>query len=79
MTTTTMNIEIDARGRLGLAKLTKPGTWRATKRPDGSVLLEPAQVLTEAEIAVLRNPHVSDAIDATFDGTAETVERDWRK
>lgn len=75
---TTINIEIDNRGRLGLSKLAKPGMYRATKRQDGSVLLEPAQVLTEAEIAVLGNPHVSDAIKATFDGTAETVERDWR-
>lgn len=76
--TTTMNIEIDSRGRLGLSKLAQPGVYRATKREDGSVLLEPAQVLTETEIAVLKNPHVSEAIRETFEGTAETVERDWR-
>lgn len=31
---------------------------------------------TEAEKAVLANEHVSNAIDATFDGTAETVKVD---
>lgn len=35
---------------------------------------------TEAEAAVLANPHVSEAIAKTFDGTAETVkvERAWK-
>ena len=75
---TTINVEIDSRGRLGLAKVAKPGMWRATKRPDGSVLLEPAQVLTEAEIAVLMNPEVSEAIRETFEGAGEAVEMDWR-
>lgn len=74
----TITIEVDARGRTALGKVARPGPYRVTERPDGAILLEPARVLTEAEIAVLSNPHVSDAIKATFDGTAETVEVDWR-
>lgn len=33
---------------------------------------------TEAEAAVLANEHVSNAIRETFEGTAETVEVDYR-
>lgn len=66
-------IDVDARGRTSLGKAARPGPYRLTERPDGAILLEPVQVLTEAEIAVLKNEHVSRAIDATFDGTAETV------
>lgn len=34
--------------------------------------------VTDEEAAVLANEHVSAAIKATFDGTAETVEKDWK-
>jgi hypothetical protein len=40
--------------------------------------LEPALGHTAAEAAVLANPHVSNAIKKTFEGTAETVQVDWR-
>lgn len=74
----TSTIEVDNRGRAGLGKLVRPGTYKASTRDDGSVLLEPAQVLTEAEIAVLRNPELYREIHTTLDGTAESVELDWR-
>ncbi|MDR3067944.1 MAG: hypothetical protein LBU50_00350, partial [Cellulomonas sp.] len=71
MTTTT--IEIDSRGRAALGKVAAPGTYRATHRDDGSVLLEPARTLTVAEIAVLSDPAVSTALKAVFDGTSDST------
>ena len=72
-------IEVDARGRTALGKIARPGPYRVTEQANGALLLEPARLLTEAEIAVLGNAHVSAAIKATFDGTAETVKpENWR-
>ncbi|MCL2091876.1 MAG: hypothetical protein FWH11_11895 [Micrococcales bacterium] len=70
-------VEIDSRGRVALGKVATPGTYRATAWADGSVLLEPAQTLTKAEIAVLRNPAVSADLQAVFDGTADSTAYDW--
>lgn len=75
---TSMTVEVDGRGRLSLGKVAKPGTYRATSRDDGSIVLEPAVTLTQAELAVLRNPQVSADLAAVFAGTAETVEVDWK-
>ena len=72
-----VTVEIDGRGRAALGKVATPGTYRATPRADGSVLLEPAQTLTNAEIAVLRNPRVSADLQAVFDGTADSTAYDW--
>jgi hypothetical protein len=45
----------DSRGRLSLSKYLQPDrTYRATKHPDGTVTLEPVTVLTEAELADLK-------------------------
>lgn len=72
-------IEIDARGRAALGKVASAGTYRATTRPDGSVLLEPAQVLTRAEIAALSDAHTAETLRRTFEGTHEAVEFDWQR
>jgi hypothetical protein len=50
-----------------------PGTYLATPREGGSVLLSPARTLTEAEIALLQNPAAAAALDASLAGTAKTV------
>lgn len=73
-----ITVEIDARGRVALGKIAHSGTYRASLRPDGAVVLEPARVLTETELAVLRHPEVADELDAAFAGTAQGIEYDWR-
>lgn len=46
-------IEVDQRGRVNLGPAAAGKTFRVTRRPDGSILLEPARVLTETEITAL--------------------------
>jgi hypothetical protein len=49
-------VEVDERGRTNLTPLVEKGrTYRVTLHPDGTILLEPARVLTLTEIAVLNN------------------------
>lgn len=74
----TVTIEVDSRGRAALGKIARSGTYRASVRPDGAVVLEPAQVLTDAELQILRHPEVAQALESTFAGTPETVDYDWR-
>lgn len=71
-------IEIDQRGRTSLGRSAKAGTYRVTTRADGAVVLEPARVLTEAEIAVLSNPELSRTIAAGHAGTLPTAPYSWR-
>jgi hypothetical protein len=72
-------VRVDERGRVALGKVADAGDYRATRRGDGSVILEPVHVVTEAELAVLRNPVVIGALDAAFEGDAsKSVEYDWR-
>ncbi|MCL2467498.1 MAG: hypothetical protein FWF02_06850 [Micrococcales bacterium] len=71
-------VEIDSRGRVALGKIAKAGTYRATRNDDGSILLEPAQVVTEAELAVLRNAAVTASIQSVVDGQPTTQPYDWK-
>jgi len=77
-TMTSATVEVDSRGRLSLGKIAEAGTYRATSRSDGSIVLEPAVTLTATELAALRNPQVSADLDAAFAGTLKTVPFDWR-
>lgn len=74
----TATVEVDARGRLSLGKVAKAGTYRATSRADGSIVLEPAVTLTATEIAALRDPQVSADLQAAFDGSLKSVPFDWK-
>lgn len=73
----TVTIEVDGRGRAALGRIARCGTYRASVRPDGTVILEPAQVLTDAELEVLRHPEIVQSLESTFAGTPETVAYDW--
>ena len=58
MGTMEKTIAVDTRGRTNLGKSAHQGTYRLTKNPDGSILLEPVRALTETEIARLAaNPN----------------------
>ena len=74
-----LTVEADGRGRVSLGRMLEAGTYRATQRPDGSVLLEPAVVLSRAELALHRNTAVTDRIDriaaGDLSGTTEYTPR----
>jgi hypothetical protein len=46
-------VEVDQRGRVNLGSAAAGKTFRMTVRGDGTILLEPARVMTEAEIRAL--------------------------
>lgn len=62
-------VEVDARGRVSLGKLhAKSGPYLATVEPDGSLILEPAVVLSESQRKLLQRPDIlraMSALDAT--------------
>lgn len=60
-------IETDDRGRTNLSKLSKNGTFLARREADGTIILEPATIVTDAQQRLLRNPH---AIAAARKGKA---------
>lgn len=51
----TAAVQVDEYGNTTI-RLAQPGDYLATLNPDGSVLLEPARLLTNAEIAALSTP-----------------------
>lgn len=55
-------IQVDARKRISLGSLAHHDQYIATESPDGSVLLEPAVVLTAAEHAFLADETLSAAL-----------------
>lgn len=75
--TTTAN-EIDAGGRTILGRLARAGTYRATVREAGTMLLEPARLVTDAELAVLANPEVAQRIARVLDHPETAVTWDRR-
>lgn len=48
-------IEVDDRRRISLGKLGQHTRYLATELPDGTLMLEPAVLLSEAEYAYLQN------------------------
>lgn len=53
---TTQPVQVDANGTVTINGATQ-GTYLATLRPDATILLEPAQTLTIAQIAQLSKPN----------------------
>lgn len=49
-------IETDNRGRANLSKFGKNARFLATQEMDGTVILQPAEVITAAEARLHRNP-----------------------
>lgn len=60
-------VETDGRGRANLSKLSKNGKFLARQEEDGTIILEPARVVTAAQERLMRNPH---ALAAIRDGIA---------
>lgn len=71
-----MAVEADSRGRVLLGKDAAGSTYRMSKSPDGTILLEPARLYTESEIAVLSSPRIAEGLNAAKEGTFKGVEFD---
>jgi hypothetical protein len=64
-----MVIDVDSRGRIHLGRLRKDDTQRylAHVEPDGTIILQPAVVLSAAEVRLLGDPVVVARIKAGLD------------
>lgn len=56
-------IEVDSRRRISLGKLGHHDKYLATEQVDGTIVLEPAVILSAAELAYLRNPSLQRQIE----------------
>ncbi|WP_139809717.1 hypothetical protein [Mycobacterium avium] len=56
-------IEVDSRRRISLGKLGHHDTYLATEQSDGTIVLEPAIILTAAEHAYVRNTELQRQIE----------------
>ena len=74
-------IELDDRRRASFGKLgQKEHTqYRVTEFEDGSLLLEPAVVMTEHELALLRNPDVLAQVQHSYNHPEQAVEPTSRR
>jgi hypothetical protein len=61
----------DARGRITLGP--KNQTFKVTELDDGSLLLEPAVVMTRADLAFATNPALQAQVEASLAEPAEGV------
>jgi hypothetical protein len=73
-------VETDPRGRVSLARLGVQGGHRYIGRiePDGTVVLEPAIVMTEAEARLRANPELLARIEDNMAHPERWVERPRR-
>jgi hypothetical protein len=63
----TLEVETDARGRVPLGKMVRQHQrFRATTLDDGEILLTPVVVISERELALLRNPEMSGRLRASI-------------
>lgn len=57
-------VETDARGRTNLSKFSKGDRFLARVEDDGTIILEPARIVSAAEDRLRRNPRTLDRLMA---------------
>ena len=62
MSTLTTYSTLDSRKRLNLAAIATRDSYRVTREENGTIILEPAVVLSEDELAVLRDETLRAAV-----------------
>ena len=69
MTTTSMEVELDSRQRLPLAKVIQGSQhrFRVEVQPGGELLLTPLVSISERELAMLRNPEAMATLKEGLD------------
>jgi hypothetical protein len=62
-------VDLDARHRVSLGKLGRPGRYLATELEGGSIILEPAVVITEDQAWLDSRPDVQARLRESLDET----------
>ena len=69
-------MSLDSRKRINLASIATRDAYKVTREPSGRIVLDPAVVLTEDELAVLSDPVTRAAVE---DASASTERRPRRR
>ncbi|MBP2422202.1 hypothetical protein [Microbacterium imperiale] len=56
---------LDSRKRMNLASIATRDSYKVTRESNGRIILDPAVVLTEDELAVLNDPATHAAVEAS--------------
>lgn len=68
-------VTLDSRKRLNLAAIATRDSYRWTREDNGRIILEPAVVLSEDELAVLRDPDIRSAVEKARESTERRPRR----
>ncbi|WP_396929188.1 hypothetical protein [Mycolicibacterium sp.] len=69
-------IETDSRGRTNLSKFAKNARFLGRQEDDGTIILEPARIVTAAEDRLRRNPETLAMLDRAEADIANAVKVD---
>lgn len=72
-------VQKDSRNRIALGSLLKADQYLARAGQDGTIVLEPAVVMSEAELRFLSTPHIVEAVDHSLAHPEESVARPQRR
>ncbi|MGB2718396.1 MAG: hypothetical protein WBG53_03320 [Rhodococcus sp. (in: high G+C Gram-positive bacteria)] len=76
MSSASILVETDARGRANLSKFGKNARFLAREDENGTVILERAVVMTETEARFHRNPEAVAAVDSFIADESDVVTRE---
>jgi len=68
-------VELDNRRRVSLGKIGRHSQYRVTEHPDGSLLFEPAVILSEHEASLMGHPDLVESILADKANPEQLVRR----
>lgn len=74
-TDTVTLVELDNRRRASLGKIGRHSQYRVTEHPDGSLLFEPAVILSEHEANLMGHPDLVKSILADKSNPSQLVRR----
>lgn len=60
-------VETDARGRTNLSKFSKNDRFLARREEDGTIILQPARIVSAAEDRLRRNPEMLARLEALLE------------
>jgi hypothetical protein len=76
MTTADVLIDVDSRGRTNLSKFSKGARFLGRQEEDGTIILEPARIVTAAEDRLRRNPHTVEKLEKAHANIDNAVKLD---
>ncbi|OBI77121.1 hypothetical protein A5664_02550 [Mycolicibacterium fortuitum] len=72
--TTDVLIETDSRGRTNLSKFSKNDRFLARQEDDGTIVLEPARIVSAAEDRLRRNPRTMQVMEEAESAIDNAIE-----